>query len=74
MFRHNINSYLSILSDDNANIFAASLFISSFSLSSSLRVIFYILSERFFLKPKELSDAIVQWVTGKKYVLAVRFL
>ena len=41
-------SYLSILPDDNADIFAASLLILYYS--------FYILSKRFFLKREDLSD------------------
>ena len=56
------NSYLSILPDDNAVIFAASLSIiyCSFSLlilSLVVMINFHILSKRFFLKREELSDA-----------------
>ena len=56
------NSYLSVLPDDNAAIFAASLLIlyctfSSLILSSNIVISFYILSKSFFLKRKELSDA-----------------
>ena len=55
-------SYLSILLDDNADIFAASLLIlyysfSSLILSSIVMSRFYILSKRFFPKREELSDA-----------------
>ena len=55
-------SYLSIFPDDNAYIFAASLLISycnfsSLNLLSIVMISFYILSERFFLKCKGLSDA-----------------
>ena len=65
-------SYLSILPDDNAEVFAASLLISycsfsSLSLSSILLVNFYIISERFLLKREELSDARVVSTTKKEY-------
>ena len=71
--------YLSTLPDDNADIFAASLLISycSFSsliLSSIVIISFYILSERFFLKRKGLSDAKVASITKKEYGFAVYFL
>ena len=54
-------SYLSILPNDNADIFTATLLISycSFSfliLSSIFMIDFYILSKRFFLKRETLSD------------------
>ena len=57
-------SYLSVFSDDNGDIFAVSLLIlyCSFSfvvLSSIVMTSFYILSERFSLKRKRLSDATV---------------
>ena len=57
-----------ILSDDSAGIFAASLLISfsSFSsiiLSSFFMAGFNILSKGFFLKPKGLSDARVVSIT-----------
>ena len=53
-------SYLSILLDDNADIFADFLLIShctfsSLLLSSIVKTSFYILSKRLFLKRKELS-------------------
>ena len=55
-------SYLSIFSDDNADIFAASLLMSNCSflslfLSSTAMIIFYIISITFFLKREALSDA-----------------
>ena len=54
-------SYLPILPDDNADIFAVSLLIPrctflSLILSSIAAISFYILSKRFFLKCKEWSD------------------
>ena len=57
-------SYLSILPDDNADIFAASLLISywSFSsliLSSVIMISFSILSKRLFLRHKGLANASV---------------
>ena len=65
-----IYSYLSISPDDNADTFAASLLISycnfSFLILSSVVLIgFYILSKRFFLKRKGLSDAKVVSITKK---------
>ena len=73
-------SYLSILPDNNAGIFAASWLISYYcfsplTLSSIVMIIFYILSKRFFLKLKGLSDARgVVSVTKKEYVSVVHFL
>ena len=60
----------SILSDNNVDIFAASLLISycSFSsliLSSIAIISFYILSKRFFLKHEQLSDARVVSINKK---------
>ena len=65
-------SYLSILPDDNADIFSGSLLISycSFSsliLSSFVMVNVYIISKRFFLKREGLSDARVASITKKEY-------
>ena len=73
------NSYLSILFDDNADIFAALPLISycsfsSLSLLSIFIISFYILSKRSFLKREGLSDARVVSITTKKYGLAVHFL
>ena len=72
-------SYLSILPDDNADSFAASLLIlycsfSSLILSSFVVISFYILSTRFFLQRKELSDAKVVSIIKKEYGSAVHFL
>ena len=72
-------SYLSILSDDNADYFGASLLISYCSISSLiLSSLFmnsiYIVSKRFFLKHEELSDARVVSVTKKEYGFAIHFL
>ena len=72
-------SYLSVLPDNNAEIFTVSLLIfyccfSSPTLSPVARISFYILSERFFLKHKELLDAKVVSVTKKEYGFAVHFL
>ena len=65
--------------DDNADIFAASVLISycSFScliLSSVVMISFYILSKRFFLKCKRLSDGRVVSTTKKEYGFAVHFI
>ena len=65
-------SYLSIFPDDKADVLATSLLIShcSFSsliLSSIVMVSFHILSERFFLKCKGLSDVKEASVTKKEY-------
>ena len=64
-------SYLLILPEDNADIFAAYLLISYciFSyliLSSILMISFYILSKRSFRKHEELSDARVLSMTKKE--------
>ena len=72
-------SYLSTFLDDNADIFATSLLISycSFSfliLSSIIIISFYILSTRFCLKPKRLSNARVESLTKKEYGYTVHFL
>ena len=63
-------SYSSIF-PDKADIFAASLLISYFSfssliLSSFVVINFYIVSKRFFLKRKELSDERVVSITKKR--------
>ena len=63
--------YLSIFLDDNIDLFAASLLIlyssfSSLTLSSIARINFYILSQRFFLKRKKLSDGRVVSITKKR--------
>ena len=76
---HVRNSYLSILHDDNAYVFAASMLISyctfsSLILSSIVMIIFYILSKRFFLKREGLSDARVASIIKKEYGFAVHFL
>ena len=73
------NSCLSILPEDNADIFVASLLIfyfifSSLMLSSIVMISFYILPKRFFLKHEELSDARVVLINKKEYVFAVHFL
>ena len=72
-------SYLSILPDDNADIVAFFLLVSyctfsSLILSSVSMISFYILSERFFLKRKGLSDARVVSITKKEYDFAAQFL
>ena len=72
-------SYLSIFSDDNADIFAASLLISycsflSLILSSIVPISFYIPSTRFFPKRNGLFDARVASITKKEYGFAVKFL
>ena len=64
-------SYLSILPENNADIFAVSLLISHYSfssltLSSLVMINFHILSKRFMLKRKELSDARVLSITKKR--------
>ena len=73
------NSYLLILPDDNVDIFVTSLLISycnssSLILSSAVLINFYILSTRFFLIRKGLSDVRVVSITKKEYGFAVRFL
>ena len=68
-------SYLSILFDDNAHIFTASLLLSYCNVSSSIVMIsFYILSKRFFLKHEEWSDARVAPITKKEYGFPVHIL
>ena len=72
-------SCISILSDDNVNIFSASLLISccSFSsliLSSIVMISFYILSKRFFLKREGLSAARVASIIKKGCGFVVHFL
>ena len=62
---------MSILPDYNADVFAASLLIlyccsPSQTLSSIVMINFYIVSKRFFLKRKELSDGRVVSKTKKK--------
>ena len=63
--------YLSILRENYADIFAPSLLISYCSFSSlilsSIVMINFILSKRFFLKREELSDARVVSITKKEY-------
>ena len=71
-------SYLSILPEDNADIFAASLLISycifsAVILSSIAMINFYILSKRFFLTRVQLSHARVVAITKKWYGFAVHF-
>ena len=73
------NSYLSILLDDYADIFPASLLISHCSLSSlilsSVVIIrFYIVSKRFSLKHEELPRATVVLITKKEYGFVVHLL
>ena len=72
-------SYLSILPDDNVDIFAASLLISYYSFSSlilpSIVVIsFYVTSKRSVLKHKGLSNARVVLTTKKEYGFSVHFM
>ena len=69
---------LSIFPDDNTDIFAASLLILYCSfmpliLSSIVMISCYILSERFFLKRKGLSDAKLAGITKNEYGFAVLF-
>ena len=71
-------SFLSDLPDDKADIFAVSLLmpccIFSFQISSSVSMIsFYVLSKRFFLKCRGLSDARVVPIT-KKNDFALHFI
>ena len=73
-----IHSYLSIFPDDNADIFAASVLISHYSfwsliLSSIVIITFYIISKRFFLKRKGLSDVRVASITKKNLVFQYIF-
>ena len=82
--RENISSHvkyssLSILPDDNVDIFNASLLIiyhkfSSLVLSSIAMVSFYILSKRLRLRRKWLSDARLVSVTKTEYDFAVHSL
>ena len=72
-------SYLLILPDDNVDIFAASLLISSYNfssliLSSIVVISFYIPSERSIPKRKGLCNAIVVLTTKKEYGFAVHFM
>ena len=75
-------SYLSIFPNDNTDIFAAYLLIlfwnfSSLILLSIVMISFYILSQIFWLKLKDLSDARVSLITNNNMVLygfAVHFL
>ena len=65
-------SYLSSFPSNNDDIFAASLLlpyydVSSLILSSIVMISFYILSKRFFLKREGLSDTRVASVTKKQY-------
>ena len=74
-----VYSFLSISHDDNADIFATSLLMSkdSFSflmVSSIVLISFNILSARFFLKRKDLSDVTMQWITKKEYVFLNLFV
>ena len=69
---------MSILPDDNADIFSPSLVISCYSfsslaLSSIAMISFYILSKRFFLKCEGLSDVRVASITKQEYGSAVLF-
>ena len=71
--------YLSILHDDKANIFAASLLtpycsFSSLILSSIVMISFYNLSKKVFLKHEEFSDVRVVLITKKEYGFPVHFL
>ena len=70
---------MSILPNDNADIFAASLLIAYCSLSSLIfssigMISFYILSKKLFLERKGLPDARVVTITNFKYAFAVYFL
>ena len=71
-------SYLSILPDNDTDIFAASVLtyfsFSSYILSSFVMLIFYIVSKRLFLKHEELFDARVVSITKKYYGSEVDFL
>ena len=76
--RAHTHSYLSILPDDKAVIFAASLLISycifsSLILSSIVMIKFYIASERWHLKRKRSSDGKVVSLTKKEFGFAVHF-
>ena len=72
------NYYLSIFSDDNADIFAVFLWIqycnfSSLTLSSIVMINFYILSKRLYLRRKRLSDARVSSINKKVCFFSVHF-
>ena len=72
-------SYLSILAEEDTDIFAASLLITNYHFSCLIlwpivMINFYILSKRLFLKRGELSDAKVVSITKKEYGFAVHFL
>ena len=72
------NKFISILPDDNADVFAVSLLISNCSflplvLSLIVKINLYIASKRFFLKREWLSDARVLPITKKEYGFAVHF-
>ena len=70
---------LLILSDDNADIFTASLLISYYSfspliLSLAVMISFHILSKRLLLKRRELSDEGLLSFIKNEYVLTAHFL
>ena len=70
------NAYLSILPDNNADFFAASLLMSYCSFPSlilSLKT-FYIFSKRFFLKRKALSNARVVSISKNEHGFALHFV
>ena len=72
-------SYLSILADDNADIFSTSLLILHYSfkfliLSSVVMISFYILNKTFFMKREDLPDARVVSITKKEFGFVVQFL
>ena len=72
-------SYLPTFPDDNGDIFAASWLISYYSfllliISSIAMINFYIVSKRFFLKRKKLSDGRVVSITKKEFGSEVEFL
>ena len=72
--------YSLILPDDKGDIFAASLLILYFSFSSLIlssifvKISFYILFKRFFLKREPLSDARVASITKTERGFAANFL
>ena len=70
---------MSILPENNANVFATSLLISycgfsSVILSLIVMINFCIVSERFFSKRKEWYDGRVVWITKNEYGSIVDFL
>ena len=74
-----IYSYLSIFPGDNADTFAASLLISdcnfsSLIISSVIIISFYVLSERFFLNKKGLSNPRITSITKNEYGFSVNSL